>query len=215
MVIVTWGLAGCAAAATPTPPPAPRPAQGLSGSIVIEGAGDPVVKAEVSLWKGPAYNAAIASTMTDDTGGYILAMPEPGEYRIVPSHPQYSFAPVFATVKVEAGVPSLVTSFTAQRGSVLRVVLSPLGTQMPTPGSLGVLVYKESPSFEAPNADGVQMANKESDGSYYLAPLLKESKQYYQVCPISRGYVFTPECAPVETPARPGIVSLSFNYKPR
>jgi hypothetical protein len=213
---VLLGLAvSCSAPPTPTPAPPPKPAQGLSGSLVVEGTRGPISKAEVSLWKGPAYTASVASALTDESGGYSLPMPEPGEYRLVPSHPQYAFSPAFATIKVEAGVPALVTSFTAQQGSVLRLVVKALGTQQPPPASLGALVYKESPSFESPNADGMQMAVKEADGSYYLAPLLKDNKQYYQVCPVSRGYIFEPECAAIETGTRPGIVTLSFNYRPR
>lgn len=190
------------------------PAQGITGSVKVAGSGDPVSQAEVALWKGPSYTTSVATTKTDESGNYVLAMPEPGEYRIVVSHPNYSFSPVFASLTVKADVPSLVQSFTAQQGNILRIVLTPLNTQMSPPGTLGAIVYKEQPSFESPTADGIQMGNKEADGSYYLSPLLKDAKQYYQVCPVARGYIFQPDCAPVTTPGRPGIVSMPFSYRP-
>lgn len=213
--ILVWAAAACTSAATPVPAAPAAPPQGISGSVKVGDSGEPVSRAEVALWKGPSYTASVATTKTDDSGEYVLAMPEPGDYRIVVSHPEYSFSPVFASISVKADVPSLVNSFTAQKGNILRIVLSPLGTQMPVPGTLGAIVYKEEPSFESPTADGIQMANKEADGSYYLSLLLKETKSYYQVCPVARDYIFEPECAGVNTPDLPGIVSLPFSYRPR
>jgi hypothetical protein len=197
----------------PTMPPAKMGGPGISGSVVADG--KPVIKAEISLYKGPDFTAALATTLTDDEGNYAFPNQAAGDYRVVAAHGAYTFNPVFASITLRPDALTAVASFTAQGGNVLRLVLAASGTQMPPPGSVGAIVYKESPSFESPTADGIQVGNKEADGSYFLTPLLRESKQYYQVCPIARGYLFIPECAAIETPARPGIVTLSFSYKPK
>ncbi len=213
MALISTACSGVSPAPTSAVPAAPT--SGISGSLK-SATGEPIAQGEVTIWKGPAYTASVGKATTDAAGNYVLPMPtEPGDYRIVPTHPEYSFNPVFSSATVKPDVPLLVFGFTGQKGSVLRLVLSPLGTQMPTPNSLAAIVYKEAPSFEAPNADAAAMTNKEADGSYYLNGLLKENNSYYTVCPVARGYVFEPECAGVNTPGRPGIATLSFNYKPR
>jgi hypothetical protein len=207
-------LPGCdTEPASPTIPPAKVGEPGINGSVAAEGV--PITQAEVSLFKGPNYNTPVDTTLSDAAGNYAFPNLPAGEYRVVPAHGQFTFTPVFASVTLKPDAMTAVASFTGQRGNVLRLVLAPMGTQMPTPGSVGAIVYKESPSFEAPTAEGIQMANKEADGSYFLVPLLKESKTYYNVCPVARGYIFEPECAAIETPTRPSIVTLSFKYKPR